>query len=305
MNLINRIATKQNARAYIGTDSRWLVMFATMLPLMIVSGSFGSVNAAGGNYSGYSDSPDSRAMLFITVVIAVFAIIGAVLNILLVPFNLSINGYFLNHVRGFNPQWKSPYVEGANRYAKYLEVGFTTGLVIFLWSCLFIIPGIIKAYAYSMVPYIIHDNPNLSGSEARRISDLMTKGHKGELFVKDMSFIPWYLLIGCTCGLASWYVFPYVKTVDAMYYEGLKDNAVRSGLVPAGTLGVVIETPAAPQNNSGFNAYQPYSAPQSNSDFSGYQPYTPPVNPESKSEERTIILNGEEYKPTDSGFNNQ
>ena len=300
MDLINRVATKQNARAYIGADNRWLIMFATMLPLIAVTGCFGSVNSVSGSFSGSADSPvDGRVQLFIAAVLSVFAILSAVISVLAIPFNYGIDGYFLNHVRGFNPEWKSPYVEGKDRFSKYLEVGFITGLVVFLWSLLFIIPGIIKAYAYSMVPYIIHDNPNLSNQDARRISDLMTKGHKGELFVKDMSFIAWYLLIGCTCGLASAYVLPYVKTVEAMYYEGFKDNAIRTGLVSSASFGVAYAAPEAPQSNNGFGNYQQYSAPQSNAQPTVYQPYTPPVNNEPKDEERKIILNGEEYKPED------
>jgi len=297
MDLINRVATKQNARAYIGADNRWLYMFATMLPLTIATSCLSSINSVSTTFSNLSNGRDPEAVMFVSAVTSIFAIIGGIAGILLIPFNTGIAGYFLNHVRGFNPEWKSPYVEGKEHYSKYLEVGFVTGIIIFLWGLLFIIPGIIKAYSYSMVEYIIHDNPNLSNEDARRISDLMTKGHKGELFVKDMSFIAWFLLVGCTCGLAGAYVLPYVRTVGAMYYEGLKDNAIRTGLVSAASFGVAYAAPEAPQSNNGFGNYQQYSAPQSNAQPTVYQPYTPPVNPEPKPEQRTIILNGEEYKP--------
>ena len=72
----------------------------------------------------------------------------------------------------------------------------------FLWSLLFIIPGIVKAYAYSMTEYILYENPRLSAGEAIRISNAMTQGFKGELFVFDLSFILWNLLSAISLGIA-------------------------------------------------------------------------------------------------------
>ena len=59
---------------------------------------------------------------------------------------------------------------------------FVTDLHIFLWSLLFLIPGIVKGYAYMMVPHLLHDNPNLTPKQAMDISNRMTMGYKGDLF---------------------------------------------------------------------------------------------------------------------------
>ena len=131
-------------------------------------------------------------------------------------------------------------------------------MVIFLWSLLFIIPGIVKAYAYSQVNYIIHDNPNLSTQDVRKVSDLMTKGYKGELFVKDLSFFFWYLFVGITLGFGVMYVGPYHHTTNAMYYENLKNHAIEAGLVAPEAFGIVYN-PVDESAQQDFDAQNPYS----------------------------------------------
>jgi len=67
-------------------------------------------------------------------------------------------------------------------------------IFIFLWSLLLVIPGIIKAYQYHMVPFILSESPEITGKEAMRISRQMTNGQKGDMFVLDLSFIGWSIL---------------------------------------------------------------------------------------------------------------
>lgn len=69
-----------------------------------------------------------------------------------------------------------------------------TGIFIFLWSLLLIIPGIIAAYRYRMALYLLLDNPNMSVYQCIRESKRMMVGHKAELFVLDLSFLGWYIL---------------------------------------------------------------------------------------------------------------
>lgn len=99
------------------------------------------------------------------------------------------------------------------------------GIKVFLWSLLLVIPGIIKSYEYSMVPYLLAENPDLSSKRAFQISKEMTKGYKGKLFVLDLSFILWYLAGICTCGLAFIWVVPYIEATYVEAYYCLKANA--------------------------------------------------------------------------------
>ena len=72
--------------------------------------------------------------------------------------------------------------------------GFLSTIFTFLWSLLFVIPGIVKALAYSQVYYILCDHPEYTGREAIDASQEMMRGHKGELFVLQLSFFGWFLL---------------------------------------------------------------------------------------------------------------
>lgn len=97
-----------------------------------------------------------------------------------------------------------------------------TQVFTFLWSLLFIIPGIIKAFSYSMTAFIITENPTIDPMEAIAKSQEMMRGHKFELFMLHLSFIGWYLLAIITFGLALFFVIPYVQTTVANFYVELR-----------------------------------------------------------------------------------
>jgi uncharacterized membrane protein len=95
---------------------------------------------------------------------------------------------------------------------------------ITLWSLLFVIPGIIKAYSYSMSYYILADNPNMPANDARLQSMQLMKGNKWRLFCLHFSFIGWYLLSCLTFGILFLWVIPYVQTATAEFYRNLIHN---------------------------------------------------------------------------------
>ena len=112
-------------------------------------------------------------------------------------------------------------------------------LFTFLWTLLFIVPGIIKAIAYSMTPYILTDLPNVTPTQALKVSMKMTKGYKGEIFVMYLSFIGWGILTALTCGiLGIFYTGPYMSTSLAGLYVEIKKNALEKGMVTAQELGI-------------------------------------------------------------------
>ncbi len=95
-------------------------------------------------------------------------------------------------------------------------------LYTFLWSLLFIIPGIIKGYSYAMTPYILLDRPELSATEAIKESEKMMDGHKMDLFILELSFLGWIFLSMLTCGILVLYVEPYMEATRAAFYLELK-----------------------------------------------------------------------------------
>ena len=112
-------------------------------------------------------------------------------------------------------------------YKNVVKVMFFRDLYIYLWSLLFIIPGIIKSYEYRMIPYLLSENPEMTKEEAFAESKRLMMGQKWETFVLDLSFIGWHILGGFTFGLLNiFYVAPYQLATNAALYETLKYGMV-------------------------------------------------------------------------------
>ena len=97
-------------------------------------------------------------------------------------------------------------------------VKFMMGIHVLLWSLLFIIPGIIVAYRYYFVDYILAEQPDLGKDEVFALSTEMTDGIKMDLFILDLSFIGWNLLDLITFNLAHYLVAPYIESTKAEAY---------------------------------------------------------------------------------------
>lgn len=150
-------------------------------------------------------------------------LVGFLLSILV--FNPLIVGcyrFFLQNSRG--PAELNELGAGfRGDWGNVVLVMFLKNLFLALWTLLLIIPGIVKTYAYRMVPYILKEHPELSGTQAITLSRRMMKGHKGDAFVLDLSFIGWMLLSALTFGILHlFYVGPYMQATDAELYEAVK-----------------------------------------------------------------------------------
>lgn len=109
-------------------------------------------------------------------------------------------------------------------YLNIVGVQFVTGIIIVLWSLLFVIPGIMASYKYRMVPYLLSENPHMDGKEARQLSAQMTDGQKWDIFVLDLSFLGWYL-VGLICFIVGVFLIPpYQYATDAELYITLRDQ---------------------------------------------------------------------------------
>lgn len=96
---------------------------------------------------------------------------------------------------------------------------FLRGLYSFLWGLLFIIPGIVKSYAYAMTPFIMAENPDLTAKEAIKLSQERMMGHKGELFWLGLTFFGWSILAALTGGIGNIFLNPYMNAAYAAFYR--------------------------------------------------------------------------------------
>ena len=108
--------------------------------------------------------------------------------------------------------------EGFKDMSRAIILNLVNGLLIALWTLLFIVPGIIADLKYSMSTYILIDNPEMSASDARNKSIEIMQGHLMELFLLRLSFIGWIILSLLTAGILFIYVSPYMTVAQAEFY---------------------------------------------------------------------------------------
>lgn len=114
----------------------------------------------------------------------------------------------------------------SDMFVKALFLRLRLTVFTFLWTLLFIIPGIIKSYSYSMSGFIMTENPEISSKEAMEVSMKMMDGNKWRLFCLQLSFIGWYLLGALACGIGIFFVQPYVNAAIAGFYDDVSRNPI-------------------------------------------------------------------------------
>lgn len=214
----------------------WRTVLVSLILLVCFGGTAAST-ASGAK----GDEGDGKQLLSIltamdpsTVQKIVFGVIGAVVGVgiisllvrvfVLNPLEVGCKNFLVKNnespaelgelKRSFSPAWM-----------RNVGALFLRDLFLVLWTCLFIIPGIVKAYSYRMVPYILADDPDISAMEAIRKSREMMNGHKWNTFVLDLSFIGWYLLVAITFEIVGvLWVNPYVDSTNAALYRALKSE---------------------------------------------------------------------------------
>lgn len=131
--------------------------------------------------------------------------------------------------RSYDKPCFDTFLEGAALWLKGFLGYFWYILWVALWSCLFVIPGIVKAISYSQMFFIIAENPGISVTKAMNISKILTRGHKSDLFMLGLSFFFWMIL--CAVPGVALYVVPYVNTTFAYAYRDLKEMAISEGRI--------------------------------------------------------------------------
>lgn len=147
------------------------------------------------------------------IMAVVYFVLGGVVGVGYARFNLDLvdrqKEPEIGTLFGYFTYWKKTAA------AKFLQ-----GLYVFLWSLLFIIPGIIAGYSYAMTSYILAENPELTASEAIERSKQMMSGNRWRLFCVQISFIGWEILSALlTFGIGSLWITPYKQAATAAFYR--------------------------------------------------------------------------------------
>ena len=168
----------------------------------------------------------------VVVIMIITAIALAFAAFLANPLELGARRFFLTNLNR-SAEVREIGFAFDHSYMNIVKTLFLRDLYLILWTMLFVIPGIIKAYEYRMIPYILADRPNITTKEAFALSRAMMRGNKWRAFVLDLSFILWYILSAFTLGiLAVFYVNPYRNMTCAALYEALNPKFNPEEFVP-------------------------------------------------------------------------
>jgi uncharacterized membrane protein len=139
------------------------------------------------------------------------------------PLTYGLSRTFVNNTKGKVDVDFNDLICGFREcFGGSIVLSVLTSIYTFLWSLLFVIPGIVKSYSYAMAPYIQQDDPAKDASQCIDESRAMMKGYKGQLFLLDLSFIGWYF-VGALCfGIGTLFVYPYHHAARANFYLALK-----------------------------------------------------------------------------------
>ncbi|MFA5523399.1 MAG: DUF975 family protein [Tissierellales bacterium] len=221
-----RTQLKQRAKNVLRFNY-WKALLISLV-ISFASGSGGS--GGGGSSRSAMDFPRATepGTIVVIIVVALLAILFFLALRILIGYPLEVGGqrYFVRSAENKdNKKCFSFAFEGQN-YNGIVPTMLLRGVFTFLWLLLLIIPGIVKSYAYSLVPYILGDNPNIGAKRAIELSNDMTEGHKFDMFVLGLSFIGWYLLGALALGVGVIFVLPYYNATHAELYLVLRQRAL-------------------------------------------------------------------------------
>ncbi len=204
-----------------------------------------SEGGSGLSYTTSTDTSDlsnfdfsiSQNFFFETPILIGIGIGGIILTIL---SYLVFNALRCGGIRYFLKARKNQHVElievvenlKDKTFLNIAKATFFRDLYIFLWMLLFIVPGIIKAYEYAAVDFILAVRPDIDKDEARRLSKILMDGNKWDLFVLELSFLGWNILSLFTFGILSiFYVNPYMQATYVEFFSDLRLQALAKGTI--------------------------------------------------------------------------
>lgn len=161
------------------------------------------------------------SLLMTLIVTVINNLAGGFSFIVFGPVSLVLMTYFKSIVRDRDPNLKNGLNGIKQDIGGTILLGVLYTLFVCLWTFLFIIPGLIKSYAYSMAFYLKDEHPEWNWKQCIDESQRLMDGHKMDLFVLDLSFIGWYIVGYLTFGIGLIWVNSYHYAARINYFDQL------------------------------------------------------------------------------------
>lgn len=230
---------KSNARDFI--RGRLWMFWSVLLVVGIIESLANSLPQwiFGDRLSNLSDiiagNPDNIPKEISSNVFGWYYVLNVLITIVLIPLNIGVAQNVLAWSRGEDVnKWKVLFggFNSAKMFFKQVGVVVLNTILCALWAILLVVPGIIKGLAYSMYPYVLRDEPDLSVWQTLKKSEAIMKGYKGKLFLMYLSFVGWFILGAFTFGILYIWLTPYIMTSTVKFYDDVR-RAYYNGNDPA------------------------------------------------------------------------
>ncbi|MBQ7898155.1 MAG: DUF975 family protein [Clostridia bacterium] len=166
------------------------------------------------------------AVLIVTAITSAASSIPLLTVFLAGPLGVGLMAVFKNLKRFGAVKFEGLFEGFTKDFGGTLLLGLLQTIFIALWSLLFVIPGIVKAYSYSMAYYLKSEHEAWTWRQCLDESRRLTNGHKMDLFILDLSFIGWYIIGGLCFGIGTLWVEAYHNATLINYYEELTASRV-------------------------------------------------------------------------------
>ncbi|MDF2472433.1 MAG: hypothetical protein K0R21_215 [Anaerocolumna sp.] len=199
---------------------RWALAVGTGFVAALLGG-ISKGGSSNGSSSNGGDSLNSFLVnpfgTLITVIISFILLWALIAFFIGGAIELGYCRFNLNLINDTNPKFNDLFSR-FNIFLKALGLRLVIAIFTLLWTLLFIIPGIIATFSYSMAFYIMEEDPSIGILDAISQSKELMRGNKYRLFCLSFSFIGWILLSVITFGIGMLWLVPYMNASFAAFY---------------------------------------------------------------------------------------
>lgn len=286
---MDRKQLKQTGKALF-KKNYWHAVLIGLLMLFVGEGAGFSVSLGSSDMSFDNLIGDADLEFFLESPITIFAGFGLVVGMLIAYFifmPLYCGGirYFLKTRKNQSADLGELTQNFKDKtFLNVAKISFLKDISVLLWSLLFIIPGVIKAFEYWAINYILAVRPDIDRKEAHRLSKILMDGNKWDCFVLGLSFLGWSILGSFTFGLLNiFYVNPYMQATFVEFFAQIRLDALAKGTITPNDIpdyevyNSFYQNPFdQPQNNF----YTPqYNNPAENGFYAPQEPVAQPTEP--------------------------
>lgn len=179
----------------------------------------------------YDDSSIGASAASAAASVSSAPFVGPIFSFVMTFLTIGISFTFLDVIRKGRQQdmsFKEAFrLFNGNDFVPVLLINILSYIFQYLWTLLFVIPGIVKFYSYSQANFIYKDLSATRDTRSMGATSFITEsrelmsGHKGRLFWLDISFIGWYIVGMITLGIGFLWINPYINATKAAFYDDL------------------------------------------------------------------------------------